>query len=77
MGLRESRQPQQTQAQFVPLQALLHRLPANAYKNGQGLGRRQDVTSLAVQTWKKGQPLVQERQPHLDPTRLGTKVLSL
>ena len=51
---QERRTSADTRGVCTHLQALFHKLPANAYKNGQGLGRRQKIPSSVVQAWRKG-----------------------
>lgn len=55
MGLLESVASANIKGIGTHLQALFHSLPANAYKNGQGVGRRLEIASSEVQAWKKGE----------------------
>lgn len=54
MGLLESVASVNIKGIGTHLQALFHSLPANAYKNGQGVGRRLEIAS-SVQGWRKGE----------------------
>lgn len=55
MGLLESVASADIKGVGTHFQALFHSLPANAYKNGQGLGRRLEITSSVVQAWREGE----------------------
>lgn len=55
MGLLESVASADIKGVSTHLQVLFHSLPANAKKNGQGLGRRLEIASSVVQAWRKGE----------------------